>query len=185
MKGIIFNLLQEVVEQEHGDATWDAVLQASGVSGAYSSLGNYPDEELGRIVMAASKGLNVPPPDVIRWFGRRAIPLLAARYPQFFSPHTSTLKFLLTLNTIIHPEVRKLYPDADVPEFDFESPAPEVLHLVYRSHRKLCALAEGFVEGAAGHFGERVTLEQTECMHRGDDRCLIVARFALPEGTHE
>jgi hypothetical protein len=178
MKGIIFNLLQEVVAKEHGEATWDALIEGSGVSGAYSSLGNYPDEELGRIVGTASKALQIPPQDIIRWFGRNAIPLLAVHYPQFFSPHTRTSDFLLTLNTIIHPEVRKLYPNADVPEFDFESPSDDVLHLGYRSHRKLCALAEGFVEGAAAHFGENVALEQTQCMNRGDERCLIVARFS-------
>ena len=47
------------------------------------------------------------------------MPLFAVRYPQFFEPHDCTRSFVLTLNDIIHPEVRKLYPGADVPEFDF------------------------------------------------------------------
>ncbi len=177
MKGIVFNLLEEVVSAEHGERTWDALLDASGAGGSYSSLGNYPDEELGRIVAAASKALNTSDQDVVRWFGRKAIPLLARSYPAFFAPHRHTRDFLLTLNTIIHPEVRKLYPDAVVPEFDFEMPAPDVLRLGYRSPRRLCGLAEGFILGAADHFGESAVIEHPTCMHRGDTACTIVVRF--------
>ena len=181
MKGIVFNLLEEVVTTEHGERTWDALLEAAGASGAYSSLGNYEDDELARLVGAASKALDVPPQDVVRWFGRKAIPLLARRYPAFFSPHRHTRDFLLTLNTIIHPEVRKLYPEAIVPEFVFETPAPNVLRLGYRSPRKLCALAEGFVLGAADHFGESVAQEQPRCMLRGDAECTIVVTFGVED----
>jgi heme-NO-binding protein len=178
MKGIVFNLLEEVVTAEHGERTWDALLVAAGVSGAYSSLGTYPDEELGRIVGAASRALDTPPPDVVRWFGRKAIPLLARSHPGFFAPHRHTLDFLLTLNTIIHPEVRKLHPDAIVPEFEFETLSPGVLRIGYRSPRRLCALAEGFIEGAADHFGESVTLEHSTCMLRGDEHCTMLIRLA-------
>ena len=55
----------------------------------------------------------------MRWFGREALPLLADRYPDFFEQHPRHQPFLLTLNRIIHPEVRKLYPGADVPNFEF------------------------------------------------------------------
>ncbi len=178
MKGIVFNLLEQVVTAEHGERTWDALLESAGASGAYSSLGNYPDEELGRIIGAASQELRVPAQDVVRWFGRRAIPLLARGYPAFFTPHRRTRDFLLTLNTIIHPEVRKLYPDAVVPEFEFATPAPDVLHLGYRSPRRMCALAEGFILGAADHYGETAELAQPSCMLRGDPACTIVVRFA-------
>ena len=178
MKGLVFNLLEQVVSAEHGEHTWDALLDAAGASGAYSSLGNYPDEELGRIVAAASSALRVPPADVVRWFGRKAIPLLAKSYPAFFAPHRRTCDFLLTLNTIIHPEVRKLYRDAVVPEFQFETPAPNVLRIGYSSPRRMCALAEGFIHGAADHFGETLALEHPECMLRGDPHCTIIARFA-------
>ena len=179
MKGIVFNLLEEVVSAEYGDQKWDALLEAAGVAGAYSSIGTYPDEELGRIVAAASRSLGAPPQDVVRWFGRKAIPLLARNYPQFFSPHRRTVDFLLTLNTIIHPEVRKLHRDAVVPDFRFETPAPNVLQIGYQSPRRLCALAEGFIQGAADYYGETLALEHPTCMLRGDDRCVLIARFAV------
>jgi predicted hydrocarbon binding protein len=47
----------------------------------------------------------------------------------------------------------------------------DALILGYRSARRLCALAEGFIEAAAEHYGERAVVEQTTCMQRGDARC--------------
>ena len=67
------------------------------------------------------------------------MPLFAERYPQLFEPHDCTRSFVLTLNDIIHPEVRKLYPGADVPEFDFGIRDDDRLVMGYRSPRKLCS----------------------------------------------
>jgi hypothetical protein len=180
MKGIVFNLLQEVIVREHGENTWDDLLDAAGLDGVYTSLGSYPDEDLHRLVAAASSALDRPADDVIRWFGRSALHLLAATYPQLFTPHTSTRPFLLTLNDIIHPEVRKLYPGADVPMFDYDISSPKVLRLGYRSKRKLCALGEGLIQGAAEYYGEEALVEQPTCALRGDDHCVFAVAFRGP-----
>jgi hypothetical protein len=177
MKGIIFNLVEEVVTESYGADTWDALLDAAELDGSYTSLGSYPDTDLFALVGAASTALGVPPDQVVRTLGEGAIPLLATRFPEFFQPHPGTRTFLLTLNEIIHAEVRKLYPDADLPEFQFESKHDEELTLEYRSGRQLCQLAEGFIQGTARHYGEAVAIDQPECMHRGDERCLIHCVF--------
>lgn len=177
MKGIVFNLLEEIVAREHGEDTWDALLDAAGLEGAYTSLGNYPDGDLLGLVAAASQALGLPADDVVRWFGRNALPLLANHYPAFFEPHKDARSFVLTLNEIIHPEVRKLYPGADTPHFTFDASEPDRLVMDYRSSRRLCAFAEGLLLGAGDHFGQTVAVAQSECMNRGDDRCLIAIDF--------
>jgi hypothetical protein len=177
VKGVIFNLAEEVISDGFGEQAWDEVLDGAGLDGAFTSLGNYPDSDLVRLVTASSDLLGLSPAEVVRTLGKGALPLLAERYPMFFTPHTSTRPFLLTLNEIIHAEVRKLYPDADVPEFEFMTDDPEWLAMRYRSHRKLCALAEGFVMGAAAHFGEVAEIEHPECMHDGSESCLMRCRF--------
>jgi hypothetical protein len=171
MKGIVFNLLEEVVRREHGERAWDEVLERSGVGGAYTSLGSYADSDLFRMVAAAAQLLGTTEYEVIRWFGRQALPLLAQKYPVLFERHDGTRSFVLALNDFIHPEVRKLYPGAEVPEFEYDTSSPDVLVMKYRSRRRLCAFAEGLVEGAAVHYGEAVTFEQPHCMLRGDEAC--------------
>ena len=120
MEGVVFNLLEEVVCAHYDDAAWDELLDTAGVSGAYTSLGSYPDEEMMSLVGAASTALAMSPSEVLRWFGCNAMPLLAERYPAFFAPHNSTRPFVKSLNSIIHPEVRKLYAGAHCPNFHFE-----------------------------------------------------------------
>ncbi len=178
MKGIVFNLLADLVRRDFGDDAWDDLLDAANATGSYTSLGTYEDEEMVRLVAAASAALGRTPGDILRWYGRGAMPMLAEKYPHFFAAPGATRPFLLTLNHIIHPEVRKLYPGADVPEFGYPDSATDALVMEYRSARQLCMLAEGFIAGAADHFGESVEIAQTECMHRGDARCVFQLRFA-------
>jgi Haem-NO-binding len=177
MKGIVFNLLEEIVSRDYSEDDWDALLGAAGLDGAYTSLGSYSDEDLMKLVAAASSALGMSRDEIIRWFGRNALPLLANRYPQFFEPHRSTRSFILTLNNMIHPEVRKLYPGADVPVFDFDSSSQEMLVMGYASPRKMCAFAEGLIAGAASHYGEEAQIEQPKCMVRGDEKCVLEISF--------
>lgn len=173
MKGIIFNVLEEVVVANYGEKVWDDLLAAAGSSGVYTSLGSYPDDEMMGLVKAASEALGKPPGDVVRWFGRQAMPRFAQRYPAFFAAHGSTRSFVLALNTIIHPEVRKIYTGAHCPHFDFEEASDGALLIGYHSPRKLCAIAHGFIEGAADHYHEEAEVEHLKCLHHGDEQCLM------------
>jgi hypothetical protein len=178
MKGIVFNLFEEVVRRSYGEDVWDELLLAAKLPGAYTSLDSYDDRDFFRLAGSASDQLNMPTYDVVRWFGREALPLLAQKYPGLFERHSNTRSFVLALNDIIHPEVRKLYPGANVPAFMYDTSSPEVLGMTYQSPRKLCAFAEGLVEGAAMHYRETVLFEQPRCMHRGDDSCAFRISFA-------
>ncbi len=187
MKGIIFNLLEAVVVADHGDDAWDDLLARAGLDGAYTSVGGYPDGEFDTLLDQLDGEHCADRQATLRWFGRRAMPLLAVRYPGFFEGHRSTVEFLYTLNDIIHAEVRKLYRNADVPTFDFSgaSSNPDTgetgITLGYASARRLCALAEGFIGGAAARYGEVVAIEQPVCMLRDDSRCVLVCSFSVGE----
>lgn len=177
VKGIIFNLAEEVVVAEHGEDAWDAVLDGAGLTGSYTSLGSYPDEDLTAIVDEAARQLGTDSASVLRHVAEGAIPRLAGRYPHFFAPHSDALGFVLTLNDMIHPEVRKLYPGAETPLFEYDVHDDRSVTLTYRSSRRLCALAEGFVAGAATHYGQTVTITRPACRLQGDDECLLRCEF--------
>jgi hypothetical protein len=173
VKGIVFNLLEQVVTAAHGEDVWDQLLDDAGVDGAYTSLGNYPDAELGLLVTAASQRLETPPDDVVRWFGEQTLPLFFERYPELFSAQTSTRALVLNLNEVIHPEVNKLYPGASTPIFAFDTSSPDTLLMEYRSSRQLCSFAEGLLLGTAAHYGESIAIDQPRCMKHGHDHCVL------------
>jgi len=174
------NLVEEAIVAEHGDDTWDSLLDTSGLDGAYTSLGNYPDDDLERLVASGAEVLAVQPRDLSRHLGELAIEGLAERYPHYFAPHEATIGFLLTLDDVIHTEVRKLYPTSAPPDFWFDAPIGSELAVHYRSERRLCALAEGMMAGAAAHYDEQVRIAHESCMFDGADHCTL--RVTVEEG---
>jgi hypothetical protein len=172
VRGIIFNLLEEVVATEHGEDTWDDLLDAAGVSGVYTSLGSYDDADLLALVDAAATALSLPTDEVLRRCGRAMIPLLAARYPAFFEDHTTSRDFIVSLNEV-HAEVTRLFPGAAPPQFTFDTSSATTLVADYQSERGMCPLGEGLIQGAADHYGETIAIDRPECRNHGGERCLI------------
>lgn len=177
MKGIIFNLLEELVSETQGDDAWEALLELSQASGVYTSLGSYPDAELIALVDAAATINSTGADEVLRWFGRAALPKLAAHYPEFFTTAPSARDFILSINTIIHPEVRKLYSGAGCPQFHFSIENDDLI-VGYNSARRMCALAHGFLEGVGDHYHQVLDVTHRGCMHNGDASCRLAVGFA-------
>ncbi len=176
MKGVIFNVVEEVVTEQYGADTWDALLDAAGVEGAYTSLGNYDDAQLVALVEAAASALSTSAADVLRIVGRAGFAKLSGRYPHFVAAHTTSRTVFHELNSVIHPQVLSLYPGASVPHFAVEGDGAQlVLH--YTSDRGLCHLAEGLAEGLAASFDENIAIHQSSCRHRGDETCQIVVDY--------
>lgn len=173
MKGIVFNAVEYVVAGEFGEDAWDAILADAGLSGAYTSLGTYPDAELTAIVAAAGERLGLHPDDVLRFVGRHGFDYLAARHPQYLQAHESATGFLQSLNHVVHPEIRKIMPEAAPPDFRAVGSEDGSLTLEYRSQRGLCVLAEGFALGVGDHYGQDLDVRQSSCTHRGDDVCTL------------
>lgn len=162
MKGVVFNIVEEVVIDLYDEDTWDDVIDASGVVGSYSSPGSYPDEDLYAIVGAAAELLDIPVPALLRVVGQKAFNGLARRYPELIGLHDDTISFIRHVEDYIHPEVKKLYPDAILPEFEFSDLDDGQTRMIYRSPRGLHNLAEGLIEGAAERFGEQIQINRPE-----------------------
>jgi hypothetical protein len=179
MKGVLFNIVEDVVSEHLGDAVWDQLLEDAGVDRGYTALGNYPDAEMTALIKAAAQTLDKPPRHVMVWIGQRATVHFFKRAPHYLKPHDSARTFLPRLDQIIHPEVRKLYDNAHPPDFvctDHGGAAG--MTVIYRSHRRLCGLAEGLIQGVADYYQERLVIEHPECIENRGARCRFELRFA-------
>jgi len=178
MKGAIFNMLEEMVEQEFGLEVWDSLLEATEQDGVYLSTESYPDEMLVALVVAAHEKSGIPVNDLVRSFGEFIFPRFYQQNQQFFKPEMTLKDFLLTVDQVIHVEVRKLHPDAGLPQFDYVDEDDNELTMVYSSPRKMCMLAEGLISGAATHFETECTLTHDQCMHDGAESCRLHLKMA-------
>jgi predicted hydrocarbon binding protein len=182
MMGLIFNLLEDFTNRQLGPIAWDRIVERarselSAEDAAYTSLGNYADADLFTLIDCAVEVSGISARSLVHAFGRYLVPALARRYPALYEQHRTAKSFLLAVDETIHVEVKKLYPETVLPTFRYEEPSPTRLVMIYRSPRRLCALAEGMITGAAEHFREKATVRQTECMLNGADACRLEIAF--------
>jgi hypothetical protein len=161
MKGVVFTEFLDMVRTAHSDDLLDAVLEeaAPANGGAYTSVGTYDHQEMARLVVAYAKHAQTTPPAALRAFGTYLLGRFHERFPQFFAVD-GVFSFLATVERVIHVEVRKLYPDAELPELTVIARDDAAMTLLYRSSRHLEDLAEGLILGAIAHFGERLRVER-------------------------
>jgi len=157
MKGLLFNELVEFAEDRFGG---DVVERVEGASAPYGAVDSYPSEDLValavRLAGAGSERLDV----LLRAFGERLFARFAALYPVFFVDADSTFEFLAQIDTTVHGEVQKLYPNAEFPRFNPVTEDADVMRLHYRSARPFADLAEGLLRGCIAHFGEHVEIRR-------------------------
>ena len=158
MKGVVFTEFLDFVAMRFGDDMVDDIIAASQLpsGGAYTAVGTYSHAEMASLCQALAARSEQPVPALLRSFGEHLSVRFAQHYPAFFSRSKGFFDFLESIEAHIHVEVRKLYPDAELPSFRIERREPALIVMQYRSPRRLEALAEGLILGSARHFGVAV-----------------------------
>jgi hypothetical protein len=163
MKGMIFTELLEFVEEKFGFEVADEMVEASmlPVKGAYTQAANYSFEELVAILSKLSQITGISVDDLIVTYARHLFGHIAGLFPFMFKNFTSSLPFIAQVDTFIHPEVKKLYPDAELPSFQMISLDDKELIIDYYSTKPLASMAIGLMNGAADYFNEKVEISHT------------------------
>ena len=164
MKGVVFQEFIQMVETSFSPEMADRIIDASDLStgGAYTSVGTYHHDEMVQLVVQLSASTGIPVPALLHAFGKHLLGRFAVMYPKHFAGRTSTFELLEVLDNKIHVEVRKLYPDAELPVFDHTIAAPGTMAFVYRSKRPFADLAAGLIAGCIGHFNERIDVSRED-----------------------
>ncbi|MCB1076431.1 MAG: heme NO-binding domain-containing protein [Verrucomicrobiae bacterium] len=155
MKGIIFTEFSEMVESVFGFDTLDAIIERSDLpsGGNYTAVGTYDHREMVSLVIQLSEISGMEVPVLLRTFGTHLFHRFATIYPEMVSDDNA-LSFLNRVETHIHREVLKLYPNAELPRFETRWISADELEMVYHSSKHLEDVAEGLIVGCLEHFGE-------------------------------
>ena len=178
MKGAVYIAFNEIVENDIGLDTWETLLQQvkPPSEGIYTSVEDYPDQELFALVEKLSELVQQPITELVRHFGRYLFAALSTKYPMFVEGEADFFQFLINIDDVVHKEVRKLYESPNLPDLRCDPPQGNTLVMHYHSPRKLCILAEGLIAGAAQHYGVDYELSHNPCMHEGAEECRLVIR---------
>lgn len=179
MRGIVFTEFLDLVEEKFSPDMADTIIEASDLpsKGAYTSLGTYDHSEMLQLVTHLSQKTNIPVPALLRTFGEHLFTRFSEGYPVFFEGISHAFEFLKNLDGYIHVEVRKLYPDAELPKFDYETPSENTLVMIYSSSRPFGDLAEGLLSGCIKHFAKPIEIKRENLESNGKTKI----RFTLTE----
>jgi hypothetical protein len=159
MKGVIFTEFLEMVEADHGIQVFDSLVTISSLhsGGAYTSVGNYPHSDMLAMLEKLSDLINVSMSDLCMTFGQYLFKSFSHNYKPFFVGIKTRLQLLEGIESVIHSEVRKLYPEACLPKFEcFTNESGLIMN--YSSERPFADLAEGLIRGCIDHFSDDLDL---------------------------
>lgn len=180
MKGIIFNLLEQFITENFGEEKYEQIIKQCNLKTTepFVAPGTYPDEDMIEIVVNTSKELNITVPDALKGYGKFAFFKLAEKFPFFVKPYKHPKPFLMSVENIIHVEVRKFYKDAYTPQFIYNDTSPDTLTITYHSKRKLYHLMEGLLDGVGEFY--KVPIQQTHKIYQknGTELCDFELTFA-------
>lgn len=184
MKGVVFTELISMAEEVKGEEFVDELLEELPLTngGAYTSVGKYPCSELFVIVGALSERLGAPPDALQRQFGHWMLGKFAMNYPQFFEGKTHAFDMLQSIENEVHVEVRKLYPDAELPTFETIRENEDTLTMIYHSARPLGHFCHGLIEACLAHFNVQADIkvsDQNTAVPGSHVRFEIAARAVL------
>ncbi len=161
MKGIVFTEFLEMVENQHGYELVDTIIEESDLpsKGIYTAVGTYPHQEMVQLLMSLSSKTSTPVPNLLRSFGHYLFNTFLKSYPGFFESAPTGFHFLESIENHIHVEVKKLYPDAQLPNFETQRLDHNTLEMIYKSDRHMSDFALGLIEKTMEHYQETANIE--------------------------
>lgn len=176
MKGIVFNIFTKFIEEVHGLEEWDDLLLKSNLEGIYTAAGTYPDEQLLSLVSCYVEKHQVEVGPVLKQFGHFTLKEFQKRYANLFT-ESDFKSFIFSIESVIHKEVKKLYPEAVLPTFKYCDISDDTFTMQYMSARKLCPFAIGLIEEAANLYRVSINIKHEVCQNHGSDHCLFEIQY--------
>ncbi len=167
MKGVVFTEFLDMIDDKFGYETTETIIENSigelSTGGAYTAIGTYPHSEIIALVVSLSNHTNIPVSQLVQVFGEHLLGQFAKNYRIFFDNVKDVFSFLKSIDNHIHVEVKKLYPDAELPRFECFHPddAPNKLAMIYTSERAMSDLAAGLIDGTIKYYNESITYTHT------------------------
>jgi len=176
MKGLIFTVFLEMVEEKYGYTVADEIVNSNQLAsgGVYTSVGTYDHTELFKLIESLSVLTGKDKNEILKNYGEYVFGIFAEKYSRMLRGINNLFDFLESIETYIHAEVFKLYPDAELPKFESERKG-NVLILKYFSKRKMSSFAEGLIISAIKHFKTHADLSKT-VLNNGEEAIFTITK---------
>lgn len=154
MKGIVFTEFLDLVEEKFGIEMVDDIISNATLAseGVYTSIGTYSFSEMLQLVSNLSSKSNISIDDLLLIYGEHFFSVIERSYPGLLATYNDPIEMLSSIENHIHVEVRKIYPDAELPTFIVQEKNENSLIMIYKSNRAMHHFGLGLMNKTFQHF---------------------------------
>lgn len=178
MKGIVFTGFLDMVEETYGLEIVDSIIEDANLKskGAYTSVGTYEFSEMLQLLDGLSKHTGLPIDTLLQLYASYFFELIKESYPAFLNMYNDPIELLASVESHIHVEVLKIYPDAELPTFEVLEKTDDVLILLYKSSRAMHYFGLGLMEKTFAHFKTKGSIVLEKINDNGTEVKFIITK---------
>ena len=160
MKGIVFTEFLELVEDKFGLEMVDKIINNSDLesNGVYTSVGTYKFSEMLQLLQHLSSYTGISIDDLLLVYAEHFFSVLEESYPGLLATYSDPIEMISSIENHIHVEVRKIYPDAELPSFEVVEKTENSLRMIYKSSRAMHHFGLGLMNKTFEHFNSTATI---------------------------
>ncbi|MEO9502446.1 MAG: heme NO-binding domain-containing protein [Nonlabens ulvanivorans] len=154
MKGIVFTEFLDLVEEKFGLGMVDQIIEQSELpsNGVYTSIGTYSFAEMLQLIQNLSSNTGLSIDQLLLAYGEHFFNVIENSYPGLLATYKDPIEMLSSIENHIHIEVRKIYPDAELPTFEVLEKSDQHLVMIYKSSRAMHHFGLGLMNRTFAHF---------------------------------
>ncbi|WP_026777569.1 heme NO-binding domain-containing protein [Polaribacter sp. Hel_I_88] len=171
MKGIVFTEFLDLVEDKFGIKMVDKIIHQSKLEseGVYTSIGTYRFSEMLQLLQNLNKNTGIAIDDLLLIYGEHFFGIIETSYPGLLATYKDPIEMISSIENHIHVEVRKIYPDAELPTFLVEEKKENSLTVVYQSSRAMHHFGLGLMNKTFEHFNTKATINLEKIKEDGTE----------------
>ena len=161
MIGIVFTEFLELVEEKFGLEMADNIITSSDLksNGVYTSEGTYSFSEMLQLLTHLSNNTGLSIGNLLLVYAEHFFGVIKKSYPNILAIYKDPIEMISSIEKDIHVELRKIYPDAELPTFGVIEKTDNSLIMNYKSSRLMHFFGLGLMNKTFEHFNTTATIE--------------------------
>ncbi|MDX6746022.1 heme NO-binding domain-containing protein [Polaribacter sp. PL03] len=178
MKGIVFTEFLDLVEEKFGLEMVDKIISQSNLEseGIYTSIGTYSFSEMLQLLQHLSSHTKISIDDLLLVYAEHFFSVIENSYPGLLATYKDPIEMISSIEDHIHIEVRKIYPDAELPTFIVQEKTENSLVLNYKSSRAMHHFGLGLMNKTFEHFNSTASIVLEKIKEDGTEVKFIITK---------
>ena len=176
MKGIVFTEFLELVEDKFGLEMVDNIITSSTLEsdGVYTAVGTYSFSEMLQLLTHLSENTGISIDNLLLVYAEHFFSVIENSYPGLLATYNDPIEMISSIENHIHVEVRKIYPDAELPTFEVVEKTENSLVMIYTSSRAMHHFGLGLMNKTFAHFNATATIDLQKIKEDGTEVRFVI-----------